>query len=269
MSTTILKPTGPIDQRKLGKMPPKLDRRTLQLAKYIKALAPPPESASYIQKIGLQGWPMMLNDMIGDCTVATSGHMMQQWTAYASQMFVPSDKDILRAYMDVSGYIPGNPWSDQGAYILDVLNYWRRRGIANHQIDAYAQVTIGDVQELKQAVQIFGNCYIGVWLPVTAQDQWQRWYMTPHWRHDPEAAPGTWGGHAVPVVAYNPEYLWVVTWGKLMQMSWNFYRNYCDEAYAVLSHDWISASGRSPSGFDFQQLADDLSAISDVPLAGR
>jgi hypothetical protein len=56
--------------------------------------------------------------------------------------------------------------------------------------------------------------------------------------------------------------LYVVTWGALKSMSWQFYDAYMDEAFAVLSTDWISASAKTaPSGFDMAALQQDLAAV--------
>jgi hypothetical protein len=45
-------------------------------------------------------------------------------------------------------------------------------------------------------------------------------------------------------------------------MSWQFYDAYMDEAFAVLSTDWISASAKAaPNGFDMAALQQDLAAV--------
>jgi hypothetical protein len=47
-------------------------------------------------------------------------------------------------------------------------------------------------------------------------------------------------------------------------MSWQFYNAYADEAYAVLSSDFIAANGTASNGFDLQALQQDLAAIEGV-----
>jgi hypothetical protein len=47
-------------------------------------------------------------------------------------------------------------------------------------------------------------------------------------------------------------------------MSWKFYQTYCEEAYAVLSKDFIDAkNGRTPAGFDLAALERDLRHVSE------
>jgi hypothetical protein len=249
----------------LGKMAARHDPRTLLMANYLKPsnIAPPPASKDFQQKV--KKWPMMLNDKLGDCTCACAGHMIEQWTTYASKEVIPADQAILQAYEAVSGYKPGHPKTDKGAVVLDVLNYWRKTGISKHQIMAYAAVEPKNHDQIKDAVVLFGNCYLGVQLPVSAQQQ-QVWSVPPGGPVG-EGAPGSWGGHAIPVVAYDVRGLTVITWGAPKRLTWGFLDAYCDEAYAVLSHDFFNEKEISASGFDLATLKDDLAKIDAVALA--
>jgi hypothetical protein len=80
------------------------------------------------------------------------------------------------------------------------------------------------------------NCYIGLALPISAQNQ-DVWAVPPGGSAG-EGSPGSWGGHAVPIVAYDSRGLTVITWGATKRMTWQFLDTYCDEAYALLSQDW-------------------------------
>lgn len=251
---------------KLGKAPARHDSRTLQLAKYLpaKALPAPPASEDFTKKV--KKWPMMLNDNLGDCTCACAGHMIEQWTTYSNTPVVPTDASILKAYEVVGGYNPANPDSDQGAVILDVLNYWRKTGVASHKIMAFASLEPKNHSEVEDSVMLFGNCYIGVQLPLSAQTQ-AVWAVPPGGATG-QGAPGSWGGHAIPIVAYDSRGLTVITWGATKRMSWGFLDTYCDEAYAVLSQDWISnVTKLTPDKFDLSTLQADLNQITQVKAA--
>jgi hypothetical protein len=251
---------GPAPTRKLGKLPPRHDRRTLRLADYLRTdgLPTPPVKAEYTTKVAT--WPMMKNDSVGDCTCAAAGHMIEQWTTYAGLPFVPNDDQVLAAYSAVSGYDAKTGADDNGAVLTDVLNYWRGTGIAGHKIVAYAALEPKNHRQVEDALYLFGNVYIGLALPVSAQGQ-KVWCVPAEGPHGP-GAPGSWGGHAVPVVAYDPHGLTVVTWGALQRMSWYFFETYCDEAYAVLSQDWIETTNHlSPSSFDLTALRQDLAKL--------
>jgi hypothetical protein len=244
-------------RRKLGKLPVRFDRRTLKLARYTAALAPAPEACDETAKITQLG--MMGNDEVGDCTCATVGHMIQAWTAEDGAQVILPDSDILGMYSAITGYNASDPATDQGAAVLDVLNYWRKTGVDNHTITGYVSVAPANRDELEQAIYYFGACYIGVLLPWTAasQDIWS----VPEQGARGDGAPGSWGGHAVPVVAYNETGPVCITWGQLKQMTWQFYYTYCDEAYACVSKDIVGDNDKSPEGFDFVQLQSDLASL--------
>ena len=75
------------------------------------------------------------------------------------------------------------------------------------------------------------------------------------------ARPGSWGGHAVNVVAYDDRTLTVVTWGRLQEMTWAFWERYVDESYAIISPDFLDA-GKAPNGFDLAALRRDLALVT-------
>jgi hypothetical protein len=251
---------------KLGKAPARHDSRTLQLAKYIPAGAVPAPPAKEDFATKVKKWPMMLNDNLGDCTCACAGHMIEQWTTYSGTAVIPNDAAILQAYEAVGGYNPANPDSDQGAVILDVLNYWRKTGVASDKILAFASLEPKNHSEIKDSVMLFGNVYIGVALPLSAQTQ--SVWAVPQGGATGQGAPGSWGGHAIPIVAYDSRGLTVITWGATKRMSWEFLDTYCDEAYAVLSQDWISkVTNLTPAKFDLATLQADLNQITQVKAA--
>ena len=240
---------------KLGKLPPKRDPRTLKLWDYLGDTLPvPPPSVDY--STAVPEFPMYLNDRLGDCAIACPAHMVQVWTCdVGDHPTTPSDAEVLTEYEIVGGY-KGTPETDQGCVALDVLNQWRKVGLFGHQIYAFTKVNPTNHTEVMDGINLFGALYIGVALPLSAQGK-DEWLVVD----SPQSEPGSWGGHAVPIVAYNPDYLTVVTWGGLLNMSWNFLDAYCDEAYAALSLDWIARSGQAPSGLDLSQLQDDLARL--------
>lgn len=244
---------------RLGKKPPRSDYRTLCLRSFVRRDRLPtiPPATSYRAKLTNLG--AMLNEQIGDCAVAGPGHEIQCWTANVGSMFVPPDQAILEAYSAISGYDPRTGAHDDGCVMLDVLNYWRSKGIAGRRLGAYAAVQPGDHAEVMEAVYLFDGCLIGLNLPRAVQglNQWQG----PRMAWGPWQA-GSWGGHAVPIIDYDANWLYVVTWGKVLQMDWRFFDLYCDEAYVLFSQDWFDATNKAPNGFDWTGLAAELQAMT-------
>ena len=248
---------------KLGKQVARHDPRTLLLASYVTpALPAPPDQVDLTSKIN--SWGMMENDQLGDCTCAAAGHLIMEWTANAGKKTVtPTDKQIVAAYSAITGYNPATGANDNGAVEIDVLNYWRQSGIAGHKIGAYVALEPSNHIHIMDSVYIFEGCYIGLQLPVSAQAQVQNhqpWSVPPGGPTG-DGKPGSWGGHAVPVVAYDQRGVTVVTWGALQTMTWSFWEAYCDEAYAILSPDYLNKKKQSPAGFNMQQLQADLADL--------
>jgi len=255
-----------VDPRKLklGKQGARHDPRTLLLAAYVTPTLPtPPDSFDLSTKVSAP-WGMMDNDQIGDCTCAAAGHLLMEWTANAGKkMFTPTNKQIVAAYSAITGYNPQTGSNDNGAVEIDVLNYWRQSGIAGHKISAYVALEPSNHNHIMDSVYIFEGCYIGLQLPTSAQAQVQN--------HQPWSVPpggatgdgklGSWGGHAVPIVAYDSRGLTCVTWGALQIMTWTFWEAYCDEAYAILSADYLNKNKEAPQGFNLPQLQADLADL--------
>jgi hypothetical protein len=243
---------------KLGKLAPRKDKRTLKMADYIVTLPPVPAAVDWSHKLTALG--EMCNDKLGDCTCAAAGHAIQTWTGNVKNEVTPTDKQIVAAYSAITGYTPRDPNSDQGAVELDVLNYWRNKGVGGHKISSYMAVQPKNQAHVKASIFLFGGTYCGLALPNSAQTQ-DVWDVVP----GPDGAAGSWGGHAVWGLAYDSNFLTFVTWGELKKMTWRFWNAYCDESYALLSSDWFTkklfSQGPSPSGFDMAALAADLKAL--------
>lgn len=245
---------------KLGKQVARHDPRTLLMASYVTTGLPTPP-ASHDIGTKVKSWGMMENDQIGDCTCAAAGHLIMEWTANAGKkMVTPSNKQIVAAYSAITGYNPATGANDNGAVEIDVLNYWRQSGIAGHKIGAFVALEPSNHTHVMDSVYIFEGCYIGMQLPISAQAQVQNhqpWSVPPGGLTG-DGKPGSWGGHAVPVVAYDARGVTVVTWGALQMMTWSFWEAYCDEAYAIISNDYLTSKKVTDDGFSMQQLQADL-----------
>jgi hypothetical protein len=262
---------------RLGKLAPRHDSRTLKLARYTAALPDPPTSCDLTAKVARIG--MMLNDSLGDCTCAAIGHIIQCWTAENGAEVILPDSDILSLYEAACGYNPADPSTDQGGVELDVLNYWRKTGVAGHTLGAYAilQKRAGSLwgkllsgtswrHDVMRSVYYFGAAYIGVALPDAVITQLDKGNVIP-WEFpaDKDASwnPNPDNGHAICIVAYDADGVVIVTWGQLLTVSWDFLDACMDEGYCPFSKDIVNAvSGKSPQNFALAQLQTDLNAVT-------
>jgi hypothetical protein len=242
---------------KLGKKPPVVDKRTLRFKKYL-TLPAPPQKVAYYEDVAT--WPMYYNDKYGDCTCAAAGHMIQNWTANAGTEISPPAPTVLKFY---EHFVGSPPPPDEGCDMLSVLRYWRKVGLDSHKVTAFAGLDLKNHAQAQSAVYLLGSIYIGVALPDFAV---QGDMLTVPWVVPPggpvgNAAPNPNNGHCIPAVGYDADQLWIVTWGELKSMAWDFYDAYADEAFAVLSQDFIKKSGVSPDGLDLQALKADLAQL--------
>ena len=248
-------PNKPVVCLKLGRKCVKTDSRTLCLGKYFTgALPAPPATADWTK--GIADWGMMLNDQLGDCTIVGCAHGIQDWTANDGTLLTLPDSVVEDYYRRWCGY-DGTPETDLGGIELDVLKSWRKEGLANHTLTAFADAH--SVLEARQGIHLFGGVYIGVALPNTAQNQ-DMWDVVPNGGAD--AREGSWGGHAVFVPKYDADGFTCITWGQQKTMTLAFWKKYVDEVHVLLGADWTGPDGKAPSGFDSAQLQADLAEVT-------
>jgi hypothetical protein len=243
---------------KLGRQPVKHDPRTFKMSSYIDftKLPPVPDEVDWGSKV--PDWQVMGNKDYGDCTFASAAHCVMAWATSHDNAYAVPDQSVVDAYLAFTG------GQDNGCIELDVLNHWRKDGILDHKIDAYLSFNPLNPLFVKLAIYLFGAAYVGVGLPLTAQTQDVWTVVDDH--GSGEAEPNSWGGHAIPLVAYTKEGPVCVTWGKLQRMTWEWWAKYAapsagGEAYAVLSPDWVGEGIVAPNTFAYTQLQADLNAL--------
>jgi len=261
-----------VERLKLGK---KLgvveDPRTFKLTDLLDQRTLPKVPTHWRYAHDLHRVPMFGNDQYGCCTFASHGHRIVAQEFSTRQRESPvTTADVLEGYAKVTGFRADDPSTDNGAYMLDVANYMRRTGIgmekdgSRHTISAFVKVDHNDSQEVKTAINLFGGVWVGVALPLSAQEQTgpdKRWTAAPGGAKYDDSEPGSWGGHAIEVTAYNSEVLMAYTWGREQYMTWGFWNIYVDECYALISEDWFRSGGTTPAGFKLDQLQGWLSEL--------
>jgi hypothetical protein len=254
---------------KTGKRPARIDPRTLRLPKYMApSLGPVLPDVDHTG--GVLDWGMMLNDSLGDCTIAGCGHAEQVLTLARGGEHTLPDSAILQKYEMWCGYDPADPSTDQGGVELDVLNHWRKSTFWTHQLTAYADPSIHDLDHICKAIEILGGVYIGIQLPASAENQ-TTWDVVGKGE---ASLAGTWGGHCVYVPKYRTEngriIFTCVTWSSLLDITQDFWlyvdatgQPYIDEVHALVSPEFLNLkTGKSPEGFDLDTLVADAEALA-------
>jgi len=260
-----------ISLHKLGKKPATYDKRDLQFAHYRTAAPLPtyPKQFGHEKLVAANAWQMLGNGPdntvspgfqgAGDCVFAGGDHETMLWTLEAGSAAKFTGATAIADYSAVTGYNPKDPNSDQGTDVREALKYRQNTGLVDaadsrHKIGAYLALEPGNVDHLLEALYLFGVVGIGIQFPGSAMDQFNAgkpWSVVQGAQIE--------GGHYIPLVAKRTN-LECVTWGRIQQMTSQFYAKYCDEAWAILSPEMLK-SGKSPEGFDLAQLQADLNAL--------
>lgn len=244
---------------KLGKLPARPGAVKLQFKNYSTALITPP---SKYGRYGLvSDWQGMLgNDQYGDCVWAGADHEHIYWNKEANKDLRFTSQNALDDYAKCTGFKPNDPNTDQGTDMQVAASYRLKTGIGDaqgqrHKIGAYVALIVGNEAELKQAIFYFGAVGIGIQFPASAMAQFntgKNWTIVTGSKIE--------GGHYVPAVGYDSRYIYVVTWGKLIKMSWAFFRKYNDESIVYLDTEMMTG-GVSLEGFNISQLTSDLAEL--------
>jgi len=237
---------------KLGKLAPQFPVEERELSHYTSQPLPAaPPSVDYAEKVA-NGFPMDGNDQYGDCTMAAAAHLIQAWNAETNiNLPVPTDTEVVAQYMKLTD------GKDTGLVESQVLQDWMKGGLWGNKIVAFAPVNVHSLDALKQAVAFFGGVYVGIQVPTNAQTQFASglpWTLDPGWESQPIE-----GGHAIPILGYDDQWLYCVTWGAVQQMAWDWWSTYSDEAWVVLSEEYQKAG--KMDGIDVAALQADIASV--------
>jgi hypothetical protein len=259
---------------KYGRKPFDPGRRRLTLERYLDPRTrlarpgwpPVPATQDVDRASAVTEWPMYLNDELSDCAIAMPGHMYGAWTTYgrgAEALF--DDAEIQAVYSRVSGYVPGDASTDTGCALADVLADQQVNGMADtagyvHKVAGYAAFgNPADEDLLGQVLDVFGSVAVGINVQQQMETEFageQPWTWTP-------GAPVI-GRHAICLqrrMGSGNAPLDYVTWGALQPATLEFHANAAEEAWAVVTEDWIRVNGTTVEGMDVRQLLSDMACV--------
>lgn len=213
---------------------------------------------------------MFCNDQLGDCAIAGSIEEIRLANALRGVTVNFTDDTAVENYSAITGYVPGDPDTDQGTDVHELYDYRQSTGLVDadgnrHKIVAYAGLTPGDFDELLVALSLFEMVGIGIQVPDYCDAQFeagQPWHLIPG-RHRIE------GGHYIPVVdATSRTEAGLFTWGGHGGITASFYSTFNTVAVVALTEEMFN-DGKSPEGVDFARLAADLSLLNTGPVMAK
>jgi hypothetical protein len=260
---------------KLGRQPMDPERPRLTLEKYLDPRTP--LAGPGLPAVGLDqdvdrlsrvlNWPMYANDQLGCCTISALGHMFGAWSVYAGAAAgetLFTDSAIIKAYSACGGYVPGEPDTDQGCVMADVLAWAKSTGMQDRngkvrKVAGYAALgNPADEDLLGQVLDVFGTVYVGFNVQEHMMAQFEYGQVWT-WKRGDQVV----GGHCVPLQRREPAgsrhgILDYITWGQPQHADFGWQAGAVEEAWVVVTEDWIGANGTSPEGLDLQQLLADM-----------
>jgi len=250
----------------LGKSPAVIPAGTPKFHHYLdRVIAPAPPSMDWYK--GVTDWGPMENDQLGCCTISSKAHALQVASLNTTGIVTLTDQEIVNYYSWWDGYIPGDPSTDNGGIVSQVLNSWHRHGMNGYKLPAYSSVDWTDTQNMLKAIELIGTVDIGLQLPLTAQEQVGRvWDVVGDPATDPASMPGSWGGHDINCGKYTTNsdgsiLFTPITWGRSQQMTQKFLTTYADEVWATLIGMWFDPDKLSAGGFQWADLYSDMNQL--------
>jgi hypothetical protein len=260
-----------LTQVKFGRKRPSFIGPYFRLQNYLRASLPsPPTSIDYSGPAASILSDIMGNDRLGDCTCAGAYHIVGVETANAGDPFHATLLQVVNDYSAVSGYVPGNESTDNGADEITCMNYWTNHGFANGtKLAGWLALDATNQVEIMTAMWLFGDLYFGLECPDT--------YTNPF----PNGNGFTWGpgtpdpdqGHCIIGTGYNSAGVQIATWGMRGTWLWSAVSQLAvasagGAAYVWLTPDQIAkAALKAPNGVAWADLLSDFDSMGgNVPI---
>lgn len=235
---------------KLGARPAVFPAGLRDLTHYVAGSLP--KAPASVAVPAVPDWNMDGNDIYGDCGVAGCNHLFMAAAAdtTATETFPTADQ-VVSYYLTYTG------GQDTGVVLSDFLAYVRKTGFYGHTITAYAPVQVHDIPTLTTALYLYDAVYCGITVSQGMMDAFQNGRP---W--DAESVAGEpIGGHCIPLVGFDSNYLYAVTWGSIQPIAYPAWHQISTEAWAVLAGELTDGDGH---GINLAELQADLDKL-DVP----
>lgn len=254
---------------KMGRVRP-APYRKLHFASYMGPSLPDPPA--FVHR-GAKALPCLSNiysnDQLGDCTAAGAGHGHGIWVGNAGNNDpFPTDAEVRQFYSETTGYVEGDPSTDNGGDEVSVLNYWRNTGFMiggkRHKIAAWCNVDATNPKQVRQAIWLGEFVYFGCELPsdfVARMNQLKNGDT-----FDVGGPPNPNDGHCFVGGSYDKEVI-IDTWAIFLKMTDAAIAKYASspggELHVAFSLDSINrATQKTDSGFAFAELLADSAALA-------
>ena len=231
--------------------------------KHLKsALTKPAAPFDYARKV-VGGFPMALNDQLGNCTIAGFFHLAQlAYAAVGRALEYPGDAAIAAAYWSLVGHGPtyvGDP--GPGLQLEQVLRAaMSADGLLGIRVAAYGAVDPSDIELMIDGAYNFGGLYLAGNIPATAETQFEDNDGT--WALEPGRHPGV-GGHCFVGSGSDLEAVFDnETWGAENTFTFAWWKKYGLQGYVVIFECFVAAGHGPLANLDLDGLKAELAQIA-------
>jgi len=235
-----------------GRRPALIPAGLRDLAYYAAGPLPKPPASVAVPSVA--AWGMLSNDTLGDCGVAGLEHGFMAAAVDTSEAETPATAAQAASY-----YLTYTGGQDSGVVLSDYLAYVKKNGYYGRTVAAYAPVLVSDVPTLQFAVNAYDFAYTGI---TVTQAMEQAFSAGQPWTLETTDSPAV-GGHCIPIVGYDSQYLYAVTWGAVQPIAYPAWQYMASEAWAVIGGELV-AKGADGHGVNLAALQADLGRL-DAP----
>jgi hypothetical protein len=258
MVVGVIPQAAPRPVGRLGRNPGHIPNGLRDLTWYVAGSLPaaPLEVTPPVLPVSSDGtpWGMDGNDTYGDCGVAGIDHGE---LAVDAQTGVPL-LGIIRPSRVIEYYLKYTGGVDNGVVLSDFLGYVKDVGFYGRKLAGYAPVSTTDYATLQFVINGYGYAYTGIQVTDLMQQAFSN--------HQPWTAAdfvngNVIGGHCIPLVGYDSNYLYAVTWGSIQPIQWSAWHLISEEAWACIWGE-IPAGGLDKHGVSLAALEADINKLT-------
>jgi hypothetical protein len=216
-------------------------------------------------------------DPVGDCVIAEDLHLSAMSACNAGAPWVPTTAQALALYSVLTGFVQGDPSTDQGTDPLALIRY---RLAGNPYPDGSTlldarMVDASSEQRLKEAMWLADGCFAWASLP----DGWETLEEGDDvW--DDAGPPVPANGHAFGLGQYGTERIQLVEWAmpsktsKPIRMTYRAAARYLVPSAGggvvamVRSNAFDRITGKCPAGFDLSTVKRYVDSLGSAIAAG-